>query len=36
LEFAALVTGLPLSITPDDKVTISVTLKITGEVTLST
>jgi len=36
LEFAALVTSLPLSVPTDDKITISVTLKVTGEVTLST
>jgi predicted secreted protein len=36
LTFAAFVTDLPLSITPDDKVTIDVTLKITGAVTLDT
>jgi len=35
LDFAAFVTDLPLSITPDDKVTIDVTLKVTGEVTLT-
>lgn len=36
LEFAALVTSLPLSVPTDDKITISVILKVTGEVTLST
>jgi predicted secreted protein len=35
LDFAAFVTDLPLSITPDDKVTVDVTLKVTGEVTLT-
>ena len=35
LDFAAFVTDLPMSVTPDDKVTIDVTLKITGEVTLT-
>ena len=35
LAFAAFVTDLPLTITPDDKVTCDVTLKITGEVTLT-
>jgi len=35
-EFAGFVTELPLEITPDDKVTSSVTIKITGEVTLDT
>ena len=32
VTFAAFVTDLPLGITPDDKVTIDVTLKITGQV----
>lgn len=36
LEFAALVTSLPLSVPTDDKITISITLKVTGQVTLST
>ena len=36
LEFAAFVTDLPLSVTPDDKITIDVTLKVTGQVTLTT
>lgn len=36
LEFAAFVTDLPLSVTPDDKVTIDVTFKVTGQVTLTT
>lgn len=36
LTFAAFVTDLPLTITPDDKVTCDVTLKITGEVVLTT
>lgn len=35
LSFAAFVTDLPLSITPDDKITCDVTMKITGEVTLT-
>lgn len=35
IEFAAFITGHPLSITPDDKITVSVTLKITGEVTVT-
>ena len=36
LEFAAFVTDLPLSVTADDKVTIDVTLKVTGQVSLTT
>jgi predicted secreted protein len=35
LDFAAFVTNLPLTVSPDDKVTIDVTLKITGEVSLT-
>ena len=35
-EFAALVTEIPLEIPMDDKITMSVTLKITGQVILST
>jgi len=35
LDFAAFVTDLPLTITPDDKVTVDVTMKITGHVTLT-
>jgi predicted secreted protein len=35
LEFVALVTELPLEITADDKITSSVTLKITGQVTVN-
>jgi predicted secreted protein len=35
LSFAGFVTDLPLSITPDDKVTADVTIKVTGEVTLT-
>lgn len=31
LEFAAFVTDLPLSITPDDKITCNVSLKISGQ-----
>lgn len=33
--FAAYVTDMPLSVVPDDKVTVSVTFKITGQVTLT-
>ena len=36
LEFAAFVTDLPLSVTADDKITIDVTLKVTGQVSLTT
>jgi predicted secreted protein len=35
LDFAGRVTDLPMSIVPDDKITMTVTIKITGEVTLS-
>ena len=35
LEFVGLVTELPLEITPDDKITSAVTLKITGQVTVN-
>lgn len=35
LEFEGLVTEMPLDIPPDDKVTISVTIKISGEVTVN-
>jgi len=35
LEFVGLVTELPVEITPDDKVTSTVTIKISGEVTLN-
>ena len=35
LDFAAFVTDLPISITPDDKITVDVTLKVTGEVSLT-
>ena len=35
LEFVGLVTELPLEITADDKITSSVTLKITGQVTVN-
>lgn len=35
LSFAAFVTELPLDIQPGDKITANVTLKITGEVSLS-
>jgi predicted secreted protein len=34
-EFAALVTALPLSITPDDKITAAITLKLSGVITMS-
>ena len=34
LSFAGLVTDLPMSIPTDDKITVDVTVKITGEVTL--
>jgi len=36
LTFAAFVTDLPLTIVPDDKITLSVTLKITGAVDMTT
>ena len=36
LDFAALVTAIPPNIAPDDKVTASITLKVTGQVTLTT
>lgn len=35
VEFTALVTELPLTIAPDDKVTQDVTLKVSGEVTVN-
>lgn len=35
LTFAGFVTELPLSIVPDDKITVDVSIKITGEVTLT-
>lgn len=35
LDFAGFVTDLPLTVTPDDKVTVDVTIKITGEVSLT-
>lgn len=35
LEFAGLVTEVPLEITADDKITASVTIKITGPVTVN-
>lgn len=35
LEFVGFVTEVPLEITPDDKITSSVTIKITGEVTVN-
>ena len=34
-EFEGLVTELPLSIVPDDKVTADITIKVSGEVTLN-
>lgn len=34
LEFEGYVTELPLSITPDDKITANVTIKVTGQPTL--
>lgn len=33
LYFSAIVTGIPLTIPPDDKVTVAVTLKVSGEIT---
>jgi len=36
IEFAGFVTDLPLSITPDDKVTCDVTIKVTGQVSITT
>lgn len=36
LQFKAFVTDLPLNIVPDDKVSADVTLKITGQVSLTT
>jgi predicted secreted protein len=35
LEFEGMVTEMPLTIPPDDKVTIAVTIKISGEVTVN-
>lgn len=35
LEFVGLVTGLPLTIPPADKVSVEVTIKISGQVTLN-
>jgi len=35
LEFEGLVTELPLTIPPDDKVTVDVTIQISGEVTVA-
>lgn len=35
LEFEGLVTEVPLTIPPDDKITAAVTIKITGQVTLN-
>jgi len=34
LEFEGLVTEIPLTISPDDKITVDVTIKISGSVTL--
>ena len=34
-EFEGLVTELPLSIVPDDKITADITIKVSGEVTLN-
>ncbi len=36
LTFDGYITDIPINIQPDDKVTIDVTLKVTGEVTLTT
>ena len=36
LEFSGLVTELPIEVTADDKVTSTVTIKISGEVTVNT
>lgn len=36
LQFAGFVSSLPPSIQPDDKVTLAVTIKVTGQVTLDT
>jgi predicted secreted protein len=35
LEFEGLVTELPLTVPPDDKITMDVTIKISGEVTVN-
>ena len=35
LEFVGIVTEVPLEITPDDKITSSVTIKISGQVTVN-
>jgi len=35
LEFEGLVTELPISIPPDDKITVDVTIQISGQVTLN-
>jgi len=35
LEFTGLVTELPLEIPPDDKITMTVSIKVSGEVTLN-
>lgn len=35
LDFAGIVTDLPISIPTDDKITLDVTIKVTGEVSLS-
>lgn len=36
IEFEAFVTDLPLNIQPDDKITCDVTLKVTGQVNITT
>jgi predicted secreted protein len=36
IEFTGFVTDIPLSIQPDDKVTVDVTIKVTGQVDIST
>jgi len=35
LEFTGLVTELPLEIPPDDKITMTVSIKVSGQVTLN-
>lgn len=35
ITFDAFITGVPISISPDDKITVGVTLKVTGEPTIS-
>lgn len=34
-DFAGFITGLPLNIVPDDAITVDVTIKITGQVTMT-